>query len=286
LTENKRLSTRNTKGTFLLQNLAYCGDCGGKLNAAADTRFHYKRLADGSKKRYEKESVGYHYTCAHANRYQEESHTSPYTFDGADLDAQFWAYVADKMVTHPELIIEQVLNRQQELKEQGDNLDSEIAQKRRQIAAVEQDRMTYTRQLGRGKITEAVYDVLIAETNESEADYQEQLAYLLTLRDDQRKVRTATAYAEKLLADIRQKLPEINQTPEELTSLPEDRQRWVMSERQRVIRSLVDRAIVYSDGNITIKGLIAVSDFIEPVSETGRYSWPPFRRPAPACRRR
>jgi hypothetical protein len=81
-------------------------------------------------------------------------------------------------------------------------------------------------------------------------------------------------------------LPEINQTPEELTSLPEDRQRWVMSERQRVIRSLVDRAIVYSDGNITIKGLIAVSDFIEPVSETGRYSWPPFRRPAPACRRR
>jgi chromosome segregation ATPase len=162
------------------------------------------------------------------------------------------------MVAHPELITEQVHNRQQELKNQGDNLDSEIAQKRRQIATIEQDRMTYTRQLGRGKITESVYDALMAECDENEADYKEQLDHLLTLRDDQRKVRTAIAYAERLLANIRQKLPEINQTPEELAALPEDKRRAIMLERQTVIRSLCDKVIVYADGNITIKGLIEV----------------------------
>jgi chromosome segregation ATPase len=165
------------------------------------------------------------------------------------------------MVTHPELIIEQVHIRQQELRNQGDDLDSEITKKHRQLAAVEQNRMTYTRQLGREKITEAVYDALMAECDESEADYKEQLDYLLTLRDDARKVQTAIAHAERLLANIRQRLPEINQTPEELASLPEDRQRAIMLERQTIIRSLVDKVIVYADGNITIQGLIKVSDF-------------------------
>lgn len=268
LTENRRLSTRNTKGVFLLQNLAVCGGCGGKMNAATDTRFRYKRLADGTKKRYEKASVGYHYACTIANRYPEEPHTKPYTFNGAELDTQFWQYVVNNMITHPELIIEQVHNRQRELKEQGDNLDSEIAQKRRQIAAIEQDRMTYTRQLGRGKITESVYDALIAEIEETEADYKEQLNHLLTLRDDKRKVRTSIAYAEKLLANIQQELPEINQTPEELVALPEAKQREIMLKRRDRIKSLCDKVIIYADGNITIKGLIAVSDFIEPASKT------------------
>lgn len=257
--EKQRLATRNTKGIFLLQNLTICGGCGGVLGAEAMVRFHYKRLKDGTVKRYERRTeAGYRYRCATAARHPEEAHTKPYAFNGAEFDAQFWRYVADKMVTHPELIIEQVHNRQQELKNQGDNLDSEIAQKRRQITAIEQDRMTYTRQLGREKITESVYDALIAEADESEADYKEQLDYLLTMRDDQRKVKNAIAYAEKMLANIRQKLPEINQTPEELAVLPEARQRWVMLERQKVIRSLVDKVIVYADGNVTIKGLIAV----------------------------
>lgn len=262
MTENKRLSTRNTKGVFLLQNLAICGGCGGLLGVAAKVRFFYSRLKDGTIKRYERKSdTGYRYRCFAAYAYPEEPHTKPCVFNGPDLDNQFWRYVADKMVAHPELIIEQVHNRQQELKNQGDNLDSEIAQKRRQLAAIEQDRMTYTRQLGRKKITEAVYDALMAECDENEADTQEDLNHLLTLRDDQRKVKTAIAYAEKLLADIRHKLPEINQTPEELAALPEDRQRWVMLERQKVIRSLCDKVIIFADGGITIKGLIEVSNF-------------------------
>lgn len=260
--ENLRLADRNTKGVFLLQNIAICGGCGGKLGAATKVRYYYRYLGDGTKKRYEKKNdPGYRYCCFAAVAYPEEPHTKPTAFDGADLDAQFWQYVADRIIAHPELIIEQVHNRQQELKDQGDSLNSEITQKRRKIAAVEQDRMAYTRQLGRGKITEAVYDALIAEADENEAELKEQLDDLLTLRDDQRKVKTAIAYAERLLTNVRERLPEFNQTPEELAALPEDRQRWVMLERQSIIRGLVDKVIVFADGNIEIKGLIKISSF-------------------------
>lgn len=259
--ENQRLATRNTKGIFLLQNLAVCGGCGGNLSAGAKTRFYYKRQIDGTIKRYERQGdAGYRYYCTAAYMYPEEMHTRPFAFNGSDLDAQFWQYVAEKMVTHPELIIRQVKNRQIELKNQGNNLDSDIATKRRQIDAIDQDRMTYTRQLGRGKIKEAVYDSLMAECDENEADLREQLDNLLTLRDEQKEVRNAIAYAEKLLSDIRRRLPEINQSPEELAALPEARQREILLERQRIIRSLVDKAIVHADGNITIQGLIEVKN--------------------------
>lgn len=260
--ENHRKSRRNTQGVFLLQNLVICGGCGGRLGASTKVRFYYRRLEDGNYKRYERPSdPGYRYYCSTAAAYPEEAHTKPYAFNGLELDAQFWQYVASRIVAHPELIIEQVHNRQQELKNQGDNLDSEIAQKRRQLAAIEQDKMTYTRQLSREMISESVYDALIAEAKETEADYREQLDHLIALRDDAKKVSTAITYAERLLSNIRQRLPEINQTPEELTALPEDRQRAIMLERQSIIRSLCDKVIVYADGNITIKGLIEVSNF-------------------------
>lgn len=200
--------------------------------------------------------------CATAARYPEEPHTHPYTFDGPSLDNHFWAFVAEKMVTHPELIIEQVHNRQRELKEQGDTLNSDIAKKRQQLAMIEQDKMTYTRQLGRGKITETVYDVLMAECDENEADLQDQLTHLLALRDDQKKVNSAIAYTEEMLTNIRRRLPEINQKPEELASLPEEKQREIMLERQDIIKGLVDKAIIFADGSIKIMGLIEVSDFI------------------------
>jgi DNA invertase Pin-like site-specific DNA recombinase len=260
--ENKRSAARNTKNVYLLQHIAVCGNCGGKLTVAADTSFYYKYKNGKLFKRYERhDKLGYRYVCGAACRYPEEAHPRPYIFDGVELDNQIWQYVTNKMVTHPELIIVQVHNRQTELRAQGDNLDSEIAQKRRQIAAVDQDKMTYTRQLSREKITEAVYDALIAEADETEVDLREQLNYLLVLRDDQKKVHNTIAYAEDMLANIRQRLPEINQAPEELASLTADTQRVIMLERQTIIRSLVDKVIVYTDGHITIEGLIEVSEF-------------------------
>jgi hypothetical protein len=81
------------------------------------------------------------------------------------------------------------------------------------------------------------------------------------MRDDQKKVKTAIERTEKLLANIRERLPEINQTPEELASLPEARQRAILLERQDIIKSLCEKVIVYASGDITIQGLIEVSDF-------------------------
>lgn len=144
---------------------------------------------------------------------------------------------------------------------QGDNLDGEIAKKRQQIAAIEQDKMTYTRQLARERISEEVYDSLIAEANESEVDLKEQLDHLLILRDDQKRTQRTIAYAERLLTNIRERLPEINQSPEELTKLPEEQRRAIMLERQEIIKGLCDKVIVYASGDITIKGLIEVSQF-------------------------
>ena len=259
---NQRLSTRNTKGVYLLQHLAMCGGCGGRLTVAARSRFYYKYKNGELFKRYERQSdKGYRYFCSTAAKYPEEVHTKPYTFDGRELDEQFWNYVADKMVTHPELIIQQVRSKQRELQEQGDNLDSEIAKQRRQIKLIEQDRLTYTRQLSRGKISEDIYDSLIAECDEYEAEAEEELKYLLTVRDDAKKIKNTTAYAERILSDIRERLPEINQSPEALASLPESKQRKIMLERQKIIRGLCDTVIIYADGEITINGLIEVSDF-------------------------
>jgi hypothetical protein len=39
-----------------------------------------------------------------------------------------------------------------------------------------------------------------------------------------------------------------------------------MVERQKVIRSLVDKVVIYADGNVTVKGLIEVEQF-DPVNQ-------------------
>jgi hypothetical protein len=83
----------------------------------------------------------------------------------------------------------------------------------------------------------------------------------LTVRDDAKKIKNSIAYAEMVLSGIRERLPEINQSPEELASLPKSKQRKIMLERQEIIRGLCDKVIIYADGEITINGLIEVSDF-------------------------
>lgn len=105
--ENRRVSKRKTKGVFLLQNIAVCGGCGAKLSAAAKSQYYYKYQNGKQIKRYEhQDNQGYRYFCATAAKYSDEPHTHPYTFIGEELDSQFWAYVANRVVTHPELITE------------------------------------------------------------------------------------------------------------------------------------------------------------------------------------
>jgi hypothetical protein len=138
-----------------------------------------------------------------------------------------WRFVADKMIEHPDLIFEQVYNRQAELQAQGDSLESDISKARQRLKDIEQEKLSYSRQQARGKISEAAFDALIAEAEESE---REELNRLLKLRDDGKSVRDAIAHARELLTSLQERLPEIDISPEELELLPIPRQEEVLRE--------------------------------------------------------
>jgi hypothetical protein len=253
---------RNTKGVFLLQGLTICGECGGTLSVANLARYRY-RYKDGQQIwRKERETPPKHrYGCCVANKYPNEPHSKPYSFDGPELDNVIWRFVVDNGITNPDRIIEQVKNRQAQLQAEGDNLDGQIAKKQAQVEVIDQDRMTYTRQLSRSKIKEDVYDSLMAECDQSEQVLRSDLEELLTLRDNARAVRAGIDYTKRLLADIEQRLPEIDLRPDELDKLPQEQQRAILEERQTVIRALCDKIYVSADYSIKIDGLIEVGEY-------------------------
>jgi hypothetical protein len=51
-------------------------------------------------------------------------------------------------------------------------------------------------------------------------------------------------------------LPEINQTPDELGAMSEKQKRFIMAKRQKILRTLGDKIIVYADGSIILGELI------------------------------
>ena len=111
LDRNKKLSTRNAKGIYLLQGILYCGECNGKVNVQA-IRYFYKTLADGTRKRYEPKSRRHQYRCGIAHKFgKEENHPKPYIWGGVNLDWQVWRHLVDFGIKHPEVIREQVQER-------------------------------------------------------------------------------------------------------------------------------------------------------------------------------
>lgn len=260
---NSQLATRNAKGIYLLQGIGFCG-CGARLNYFT-AGHNYKKMADGSTKRYERKVPLCQYRCVHATNYADDpSHPYPRVWNGPELDNSLWRYVADHLVQSPELIAEQVKARQADLILQGDSFDGEIAKLTRRLQGIEDERMAYTRQLGRGKIKESAFDALMAEADEMEGEAKEELARLKTLRDNAKSIQAGLDYAYNLMASIRVKLPQINQTPEELKALPEDRQKWVLTERLKVIRALCEKVTIHHTGRIVIEGLLdggEVSEF-------------------------
>ncbi|MFQ5613944.1 MAG: hypothetical protein ACE5H9_17620, partial [Anaerolineae bacterium] len=239
-----------------------CGGCGGKLTVTATNQYYYIYRHGKLIKRYKrpKEKLTYRYYCSQDNNYPDEAHPKPSAFQGEELDWQVWRYIADKVITHPDLIIEQVRNRQAELIAQGDSLDGDIARVDRRLAQIKRERLAYTRQLGRGKVSEAEYDVLIAECNEAREAQEEKRAHLRQLRDEAEKVQTGIAYAERLLASFRDRLPQIDQNPAELKAMSDRQQRAILKERQAMVRALCDRVVICANGEITIDGLVDVGE--------------------------
>lgn len=252
--KNKIFSERNAKDVYLLKGILHCGDCGRKVTVRK-MRYRYKKLADGTVKRYKRPGAHHAYTCELAKRFDIE-HTKPFTWWGGKLDRAVWKYLVDHAIENPDEVIDQIYARQADLQAQGDNLDSEINQKRQRLAQLDREELNYARQQARGKITENTFDVLMAEVEQARKDIQSDLDELIQLRDDAAKVEAGIDYTKTFLNQVAQKLPEIDQTPDELKALPKEHREKILRARQEIIRALCDKVIVYANGKIEILGAI------------------------------
>jgi DNA invertase Pin-like site-specific DNA recombinase len=253
--ENTNLATRNAKGVYLLQGLGKCGECGGAMQVNR-LRHHWGRLADGTLKCYPVKGQVYRYICGVANFYNNEPHPKPYGFPGKDLDWTVWRAIVDRGITTPDLIKLQIVARQEELQKQGESVTGDIAHARRRLGEVDQERAFYQRQAGRGKITEQEFDARMEESEETARYWQAEIKRLTDLRDDAQKVQAGLSYVTDLLGALQERLPGIDQEPEELKALPPEQQRAILEERQEIVRALVKEVKVWADGRIKIVGAL------------------------------
>ena len=87
-----------------------------------------------------------------------------------------------------------------------------------------------------------------------------ELQQLKTLRDDRGKIDASLLYAQQAFDAILNKLDEIDQSQEELETMSEDDRFWVLERRQEIIRAMVDRAVLYSDGVVRLEGVLDGSE--------------------------
>jgi site-specific DNA recombinase len=276
LDRNRRLSTRNAKGVYLLQGLIHCGDC-GRAMALRRKKYYYE---DG--KRHEYRSISHTYFCCFPNRYPEQPHPRPFNRSGNMLDWLVWRYIVDNAITRPDVIRKQVEARQAELRAQSDGVDGEIAHARRKVSEVDQERAFYQRQAARDKITETEFDQRMSETEEARVYWQEELTRLQELRDNTEKIQSGLDYTTELMLTLQEVLPEIDQTLEELKEMSEDKRDWVLKKRREILRALCNRVDVYADGRVVIEGLLDGSEAAQ--FDLGT-RWRARRCPACLCHR-
>jgi len=259
LERNKKLSTRNAKWVYLLQGILKCGECGSTMSTSS-VNYRYSTEPDGSRKRHTKPTPYHRYRCAFAGHFPEEAHPSPACFSGVALDWEVWRYVVDNGIKRPDNIRKQVLARQEELQRQGENVDGDIAHARQRLVEVDQERAFYQRQAARGKITEQEFDVRMEETKDVQLYWQGELDRLKELRDDAVKVQSGLEYVTELLISLQAELPEIDIAPDELKKFPEEEQIGILRMRQKIIRALVEKAVVWSDRQVKLFGVIDGSE--------------------------
>lgn len=259
--KNKVRSERNAKTVFLLKNILYCAYCNHALTGRT-ANYHYRRLADGTVKKYKRQTPRHNYSCYLADRHDPD-HPSPLTWNGVKLDYAVWRYLVDHAIKDQDEVINQIYARQAELQAQGDDLDSEIERRRRRLAELDREELNYARQQARGQISEQTFDILMAEVKGARNEVEEDLAQLVELRDDAAKVQAGVDYAKAFLSTLEQKIPEIDQTPEELNALSKDKRDKILKARREIIRALCDKVIIHPDGQIKVEGLIngTVSQF-------------------------
>ena len=216
-------------------------------------------MKDGTKKRYNLTGPVHKYVCPRQKNFPEEAHGQHVRY-GPSLDWQVWTEITNKVILDPALILEQIYNRQEELQEQGDNFDSDIAKAERELNRLKNEKLFYLRQAAKGLISKSELESLIEEIKQAQAYWQEELSQLKTLRDDSQKTEAGVEYIKRLFDGFTEILPEINQPPEELRSVPIEKRNWVLLRRQEIIRALADKIVIHSDGTIDVEGIVDGSE--------------------------
>lgn len=258
---NKQFSRRRTKGIFMCQGLVRCGECDRRIGINL-LKYRYRRMADGSKKRYDIEVPVHQYRCSAGQQYPD-SHPRPYTWEGNSFDWAVWRKIVDYGIKNPQLIQEQVEARQAELQRQGDSTGGDIVRAKQNITDVDNQRAIYQRQLSRGKITEEEFDARMAETEDALQHWKEEVRRLTELRDDRAKIQSGLDYARELLEAIQRDLPKIDQPLEELRQLPKEQRLEILAKRQKIVRALCDKITVWSNGRVKIEGLLDGSEGVQ-----------------------
>ncbi len=98
------------------------------------------------------------------------------------------------------------------------------------------------------------------ETKDARRYWQEEVDRLNELRDDAAKVQRGLDYVTELLTSLQAKLPEIDQSPDQLKMLPEEQQVEILKLRRQIIRALVREVVVWSNKQVKLLGLIDGSE--------------------------
>jgi site-specific DNA recombinase len=221
LTENRRLSVRNTKIPTLLQGLLVCGQCGYSL---------YRTSTRTTKR----QALYYRCLGSDAYRHLRNPPCSCRPIRVEDLDELVWGRVTG-LLEKPELIRAE-LQRRQEESLRSDPLEKRKEQLNREVKSVEQQ----------------IDKMLDA--------YQEGLLSLSELRQRMPELRRRQQTAEKELEGARwqalvaERTAQLEQSLETfLGRLKQSTQNLGVLERRRIIRLLVKEIVVEVDNRITIR---------------------------------
>ena len=227
-------SPRNTKDVYLLQGIAYCGECEAQLTAYK-IRYFYKTLSTGERKRYEYKTPNHRYRCdtGHKDR-RVGSHPQPYLFSGNEVDQAVWYHLVDNVIENPDTVVKQITVRQSELQAQGDSIYGEIAHARQRLIEVDQERAGYQRQQARDKITEEEFDARMDETENDKKYWQDELDRLTELKDDAEKIQSGLDYVTELMTTLQERLTEIDIPLDELKALPQEGQNEILEKRRKL----------------------------------------------------
>lgn len=260
LDANKRASKRNAKDIFLLQGLAFCGECGSKIGAL-ERRYNYRIMADGSRKRYDRKTGWFYYYCHYGSQlHGRDDHPKPCSWSGPLLDDVIWRKIVDEGIKNPGNIKDQIVRKQADLMAEGDQVEGTIARLMDRLAGIDDERAAYQRMFARQRITEAEFDRRMDETEDVQKSIQEELSNLIELRDNQEKVAAGIKYAQNLLEALQEILPQIDQSREGLKAMEAEARRWVQEQRRKIIHALVDRVIVHTNGRLILEGVLDGSE--------------------------